>query len=90
MPKAMLYTVRGRVQGVGFRFFAYRAAQENDLNGWVRNIDDDCVEVFAEGEEENLETFHQRLLKGPPFAYVTEVVEEESAVKGLKGFRVIP
>ena len=90
MPKAMLYTVRGRVQGVGFRFFAYRAAQENDLNGWVRNIDDDCVEVFAEGEEESLETFHQRLLKGPPFAYVTEVGEEESAVKDLKGFRVIP
>ena len=49
MPKAMLYTVRGRVQGVGFRFFAYRAAEENDLSGWVRNVDDDCVEVFAEG-----------------------------------------
>ena len=90
MPKAMLYTVRGRVQGVGFRFFAYRAAEENDLCGWVRNVDDDCVEVFAEGEEEDLEIFHQRLLKGPPFAYVTEVVEEETALKGVKGFRVCP
>ena len=90
MPKAMLYTVRGRVQGVGFRFFAYRAAEENDLSGWVRYVDDDCVEVFAEGEEEDLEIFHQRLLKGPPFAYVTEVVEEETALKGVKGFRVCP
>ena len=90
MPKAMLYTVRGRVQGVGFRFFAYRAAEENDLSGWVRNVDDDCVEVFAEGEEEDLEIFHQRLLKGTPFAYVTEVVEEETALKGVKGFRVCP
>ena len=84
MPKAMLYT------RVGFRFFAYRAAEENDLSGWVRNVDDDCVEVFAEGEEEDLEIFHQRLLKGPPFAYVTEVVEEETALKGVKGFRVCP
>ena len=90
MPKAMLYTVRGRVQGVGFRFFAYRAAEENDLSGWVRNVDDDCVEVFAEGEEEDLEIFHQRLLKGPPFAYVTEVVDEETALKGVMGFRVCP
>ena len=75
---------------MGFRFFAYRAAEENDLSGWVRNVDDDCVEVFAEGEEEDLEIFHQRLLKGPPFAYVTEVVEEETALKGVKGFRVCP
>ena len=47
--------VRGRVQGVGYRLFALRGAQQLGLNGWVRNLPDGSVETFAEGEEAAME-----------------------------------
>jgi len=65
--------VRGRVQGVGFRYFVQREAQRLSLSGWVRNLQGGGVQVAAEGSEEDLQTFLQILRKGPPMAWVERV-----------------
>ena len=63
----------GRVQGVGFRYFAIDEAQRLGLVGWVRNLDSGDVEVWAEGPREGLETFLDTLEKGPRLAIVHSV-----------------
>ncbi len=65
--------VKGRVQGVGYRYFAYREALALRLNGYVKNLPDGDVEVVAEGEENSIEVFLQILKKGPSFAHVTDI-----------------
>jgi len=71
----------GRVQGVGFRFFAERAAREAGVNGWVRNLPDGGVETVAEGEEQAVARYLERVQQGPPGARVTgsRVFEVEPA-----------
>lgn len=67
--------IQGRVQGVGYRYFVLRRAQELELNGWVRNRADGSVEVEAEGARVSLERFRARLLEGPPSARVDDAAE---------------
>jgi acylphosphatase len=57
--------VRGRVQGVGFRFFASRAARELGIRGWVRNLPDGSVETLAVAEEDSLRRYIEKLSRGP-------------------------
>jgi acylphosphatase len=75
-PQARRYWVSGLVQGVGFRFFVERAARELGLAGYVRNLRDGRVEVYAVGAPEQLAALRRRLEQGPPGARVREVVEE--------------
>ncbi|MFN2565948.1 MAG: acylphosphatase [Gemmatimonadaceae bacterium] len=70
--------VRGRVQGVGFRWFVRERARELGVRGWVRNRGDGSVEVEAEGELATIERLRELLRKGPPGARVS-VVEELAA-----------
>ncbi len=63
--------ISGRVQGVGFRYFVQGKANVLEIKGWVRNRWDGTVEVMAQGERKNLETFIQALEKGPSGANVT-------------------
>ncbi|MFU8827536.1 MAG: acylphosphatase [Brevefilum sp.] len=65
--------VEGRVQGVGFRFFVVKAAQEQGLQGWVRNRYDGRVEVVAEGSLSALSRLLADLRRGPLSAQVTKV-----------------
>ena len=62
--------ISGRVQGVGFRHYCAQVARRNGVRGWVRNSDDGCVEVMAEGEESRLEAFMCCCRRGPPAASV--------------------
>jgi acylphosphatase len=84
------YLFRGRVQGVGFRFFVRDLAVEAGLNGWVRNLSDGrTVEVVAEGTAEELRRFAERARAGPPGSYVSEFKESSiEAREPLAGFRV--
>lgn len=66
--------MRGRVQGVGYRFFAVRAAMELGLAGWVANLPDGAVRCVAEGEPAALEAFLDRLREGPAGALVEGVL----------------
>jgi len=67
--------VVGRVQGVGFRYFTERVAEEIGLAGYVMNRPDGSVEVMAEGERSTLEQFLERLKQGPSGARVERVEE---------------
>ncbi len=90
-PAAVRFLIRGRVQGVGYRYFAQAAAQRAQIRGWVRNRSDGTVEVMAIAPEEELNRFEQLLREGPPGARV-ETIEsspiDASALGSVSGFRV--
>ena len=80
--------VRGQVQGVGFRPFVYRLAQELDLAGWVRN-DGEGVDIEAQGAADAVEALIARLeTDAPPLASVTSVEASESPLSGARGFEI--
>ena len=76
MRCSVAVVVRGRVQGVGFRYFTLDAARNRGLTGTVENRPDDSVAVQADGERDDLERFLEDLRRGPPFARV-EAIEME-------------
>ena len=82
------FLISGRVQGVGYRYFAERSAAELEVTGWARNLDDGRVEVHANGTAAQLEDFEGRLRMGPRFAEVRGVEVREAAVLELKGFSI--
>ncbi|HEY7616043.1 MAG TPA: acylphosphatase [Terriglobales bacterium] len=87
-PIARRYVVHGRVQGVGFRYFVEREAQQLSLAGYVKNRADGTVEVYACGVEEKMGELKRRLWKGPSLARVDNVEEQECEAAGRLGFRV--
>jgi len=78
----VLFTVTGMVQGVGFRYFVERVAASLGLVGYVRNMHDGSVEVYAEGDDEALEALRKRLWKGPSFSRVRDVAEKRCESTG--------
>ena len=89
VTQARRFLVRGRVQGVGFRWFVEREARTLGIAGWVRNNADSSVEVLAMGTREQLSALRGRLREGPRAARVDEVEEfEDQPVSGLKTFRI--
>ena len=87
--EARRFLVRGRVQGVGFRWFVEREAHILGIAGWVRNNHDGSVEVLAQGTRDQLSGLHGRLREGPRAARVDAVeVSEARPVDGLKSFRI--
>lgn len=89
--KCVRATVIGRVQGVGFRYFAGTTAGTLGVVGWVRNLSNGDVEVWAQADAELLEQFIGRLRVGPPTAYVQNVaVEWQEPDPTLSGFAFRP
>lgn len=87
--QARRYLVRGRVQGVGFRWFVEREAHMLGIAGWVRNNHDGSVEVLAQGTRDQLSGLHSRLREGPRAARVDAVeVTEAQPQTGLTTFRI--
>ena len=78
--QARRFFASGRVQGVGYRIFAQRVAQELGLEGYVRNRSDGRVEVFAMGSPEKLARLRKVLEKGPMMARVDEINEEPTVI----------
>ncbi|KTD31279.1 MULTISPECIES: acylphosphatase [Legionella] len=76
----------GKVQGVWFRASAKEQAQHLGISGWARNLADGRVEVFACGEENQLQHFYDWLKQGPPHAQVTEYTREDLPWKDYQGF----
>lgn len=88
-PEARRFLVRGRVQGVGFRWFVEREAHILGIAGWVRNNADSSVEVLAMGTRDQLIALKSRLEQGPRASRVDRVEESEGKpVSGLKTFRI--
>lgn len=84
--QARRFIVRGRVQGVGFRYFVQREAVARGLTGFARNLADGRVEVYAVGEADALEQLEGLLWKGPRFSDVRGVETCESAVEARDSF----
>ncbi len=71
MTETLHITVRGRVQGVGFRAFTVAIAREHGIVGWVMNAPDGrSVEMYARGAPEEMRAFVERVRQGPPASYV--------------------
>jgi len=85
------FLIRGRVQGVGFRWYVQREAGELDLRGWVRNTEEGDVEVVAAGSPGDLNELRSSLRRGPRGARVDNVIEhrmDESEAAELGSFRI--
>jgi acylphosphatase len=80
--------VEGKVQGVGYRASAERAARRLGLRGWVRNLPDGRVECVLEGGEADVHAMLAWLRRGPPLARVSQVRAEAEPEEGLAGFEV--
>lgn len=84
------YLIRGKVQGVGFRFFVSRCAVNIGVRGSVRNLSDGRVKVIAEGELSLISDFEKIVFKGPPKARVEDVeVFEIQAIANRKSFSIL-
>jgi acylphosphatase len=87
--EARRFVVRGRVQGVGFRWFVEREAHILGIAGWVRNNSDGSVEVMAQGTRDQLSGLRSRLREGPRAARVDAVDESETKpASGISSFRI--
>ena len=88
--RAYQWTVSGRVQGVGFRWFVLRAAQRSGVTGWVRNMWDGRVEIMGQGTAPILLDFEKELENGPQLSIVEKVEKlEKTAEMGLfKSFEI--
>lgn len=82
-------TIRGRVQGVGFRYFAQQVASELGVSGWVKNNYDGSVEFLAQGNAEEIDAFLRNLSRGPASASVQDMrVRESSSTREYTSFNV--
>ena len=88
MQIARRYLVHGRVQGVGYRFFVQHAAARLGIRGWVRNLDDGSVEIYAIGSRADHDELSARLHRGPSMADVHAVEAREAALEKLSDFRI--
>ncbi|WP_457299680.1 acylphosphatase [Phyllobacterium sp. P5_D12] len=89
-PKALMVHIRGRVQGVGFRFWTQAEAQKLGLSGWVRNGSDGSVTARIAGPERAVSTMLQRFREGPPEASVSSVTSEAvDSDQPADGFNIV-
>lgn len=89
MRVARRLVISGRVQGVGFRWFAVDAARREGVTGWVRNLADGRVEAHMEGEAESVTRVERALRRGPAGARVDEIyVDVEDPTGAYKDFSI--
>ena len=86
--QARRYVVRGRVQGVGFRYFVEDCAQRLGLAGYVKNRFDGTVEVYAIGNSKQLAALKKQLWSGPRFGRVENVEESDAPLQARKAFAI--
>jgi len=82
MLVARRFLLRGRVQGVGFRFFAEDAARHEGLSGWIANLPDGTVEILAEGDRDAVWRFEAKIRRGPPGARVEDIRVDDEVPSG--------
>ena len=92
MPRAKIeafhVSVRGRVQGVGFRWWVRSAAEHYGVRGWVANRADGSVEIFAEGASDDLARFLMDAEEGPPYSRVESFAARPAEPEGFRDFSI--
>lgn len=88
--KEIKYNVKGRVQGVGFRFYTQKKAIDTGISGYVKNLPDGSVEVVASGSDSQLAEFKKHLETGPSMALVQSIEQQKQPVskKRYRGFKI--
>ena len=82
MKEMRLIRIHGKVQGVGYRFFATRVARRLGLKGYIQNNRDGSVEAAVEGEKDAIDEWLEELKEGPRYAEVTKIDEESKEFTG--------
>ncbi|HVT03999.1 MAG TPA: acylphosphatase [Thermoanaerobaculia bacterium] len=82
MKEQRMIRIHGKVQGVGFRFFATRIARRLGLNGWIQNNRDSSVEALVEGESTAIDEWLEELREGPRYAEVTKIDQDRKEFSG--------
>jgi len=77
--------IHGKVQGVGYRFYATRVARRLGLKGWIQNLRDGSVEALVEGEPEAIDEWIDDVREGPRYAEVTKIDQEVREFSGKLG-----
>lgn len=77
--------IHGKVQGVGYRFFATRVARRMGLKGWIVNMRDGTVEALVEGNKKSIDEWIEELREGPRYAEVTKIDQESRDFTGKLG-----
>ena len=91
MLVARRFIVRGRVQGVGFRWFVQELAALEGASGWVRNLPDGGVEGLIQGDVEAVDRIERQIRRGPRSAVIDRVdVDDAPASDGLTSFVIRP
>jgi acylphosphatase len=88
--KTYQYVIKGNVQGVAFRYYTLKYAQNLRIKGTVKNLFNGDVEVYAQGDPEDIKRFEAFLQAGPPSAVVEQVIKEEAVTQRVfPGFEII-
>lgn len=85
MKELRVIRIHGKVQGVGYRFFATRVARRLGLKGHVQNLRDGTVEAIVEGESQAIDDWIEELREGPRYAEVSKIDQEKREFRGTYG-----
>lgn len=85
MKELRAIKVHGKVQGVGYRFYATRVARRLGLKGWIRNLRDGTVDAIVEGESDAIDEWIEEIREGPRYAEVTKIEQESKSYQGKFG-----
>lgn len=85
MKEMRLIRIHGKVQGVGYRFFATRIARRLGLKGYIQNLRDGSVEAVVEGEPDKINEWIEELREGPRYAEVSKIDQERRDFQGKYG-----
>ncbi len=89
MKKAVRLYIEGTVQGIFFRQFVKENAERNNVKGFVRNLEDGRVEVFIEGDIENVDKMIELCQKGPKHAKIDKAEIKEEKFQDFKEFKLL-
>jgi acylphosphatase len=89
MKKAVKIIVKGTVQGVFFRNYIKEQADKLKIRGFVRNKSDSNVEIYAEGDIDNVDKFYELCKQGPKYAKIKEAVMSEVPFQDFTEFKIL-
>ena len=89
MKKSVRLYIKGTVQGIFFRQFIKENAERHNVKGFVRNLEDGRVEVFAEGDIENVEKMIELCKQGPKHSRIENVEIKEERFQDFKEFKLL-
>ena len=89
MKKSVRLLITGSVQSVFFRQFVQQQAVKQNVKGFIRNLEDGRIEIFVEGDQDNVSSMRELCRKGPPHSIIRAVEEREEPFQDFKEFKVL-